>query len=306
MIAADGVLCDISQRLAGPDLRVSCLVQPGEDPHQFRLNPRQSRELREARLVLINGYGLSPGLSERLKAGAAGAAGAVVAVAEQAVPDSPELDQAHSHEESHNQDQTSDHRHGSRDPHVWHDPRQAAAMVRLVAREFERLNPAAAPRFAARATAMAAVLAQLHRWNRRQLATIPATKPLATGHRAFASLARAYGLRELPLVDGMSSSNSLRPQAFQAAVGQLKRERVPVLFAEQLPPSKALQRISALSGIPLAPAPLVADGLAPTAGAAPNLVATLSANVCLISKGLKGQCDAQGQQALIRQWLAIR
>ena len=288
VIAADGVLCDITKRLAGPDLQVGCLLQPGDDPHQFRLTPQQSRELDQARLILINGYGLTPAMAKQAHA---------IAVAERAVPNSPVLVGRPEESEGHD-----------RDPHVWHDPNQASAMVRLVAQQLEQLNPETRTRIAARATAMEAVLQDLDRWNRQQLATIPVSKTLATGHRAYASLARAYRLRELPVVDATSSSQSLRPQTFQAVIHELKREQVPVLFAEQLPASKALQRISTLSGVPLAPAPLVADGLAKARdnSGSSDLVATLTTNTCLIVNGLQGRCDKASQRNLIRQWEAIR
>lgn len=305
VIAGDGVLCDITQRLAADDLRVRCLLQPGDDPHQFRLTPQQSRDLSQAQLVLINGYGLTPSLAEQSKA---------VAVAERAVPGSPELKALQDSHGDHQEEghaaghaHADLHHHGDRDPHVWHDPGQASAMVQLVAKQLEQLKPAAHPRIAARARAMTTVLGQLDRWNRQQLATIPVARPLASGHRAFASLARAYGLQELPLVDSMSSSDNLRPQAFQAVVQQLKQKQFPMLFSEQLPPSKALQRISALSGVPLSAEPLVADGLAPAGdGSASSLVATLSANTCLLVNGLQGRCDRASQQALIQSWQAIR
>jgi zinc/manganese transport system substrate-binding protein len=295
VIAADGVLCDITQRLAADDLRVSCLLQPGDDPHQFRLTPQQSRELSQAQLVLINGYGLTPALASADKPGAARSRTA--AVAELAVPNSPVLDEA-GHDEV-------EHAHGDRDPHVWHDPQQAAALVTEVASQLSQLKPAAQERITARAKAMTATLQELDAWNRRQLATIPAARPLATGHRAFASLARAYGLQELAVVDATSSSANLRPQAFQAVVERLRRERVPMLFAEQLPADKALQRVSSLSGVPIAAEPLVADGLAPEPGGNGNLVATLTANTCRIVNGLGGRCDPSGEQALNQRWKAI-
>ena len=167
VIAADGVLCDITKRLAGPDLQVGCLLQPGDDPHQFRLTPQQSRELDQARLILINGYGLTPAMAKQAHA---------IAVAERAVPNSPVLVGRPEESEGHD-----------RDPHVWHDPNQASAMVRLVAQQLEQLNPEARTRIAARATAMEAVVQDLDRWNRQQLATIPVSKTLATGHRAGAA-----------------------------------------------------------------------------------------------------------------------
>jgi zinc/manganese transport system substrate-binding protein len=242
-----------------------------------------------------------------------------VAVAELAVPNSPVLEagppktaDSHDHhdedgnghgEENHDEEE---HAHGDRDPHVWHDPTQAAALVLLVAQQLQQLKPAAQGPIAARAQAMTATLQQLDDWNRRQLATIPTARPLATGHRAFASLARAYGLQELAVVDASSSSDNLRPQAFQAVLEQLRREQVPILFAEQLPAGKALKRVSRLSGVPIAAAPLVADGLAAEPDGNGNLVATLAANTCLIVNGLGGRCDASGQQALGQRWQAIR
>ena len=312
VIAADGVLCDITQRLAASDLRVSCLLQPGDDPHQFRLTPQQSRELSQAQLVLINGFGLTPALAELTKPGSSQTK--TVAVAELAVPNSPVLEAAppktadfHQHHDEDGQHHDEDeHAHGDRDPHVWHDPTQAAALVLLVAQQLQQLKPAAQAPIAARAQAMTATLQQLDDWNRRQLATIPTARPLATGHRAFASLARAYGLQELAVVDASSSSDNLRPQAFQAVLEQLRREEVPMLFAEQLPAGKALQRVSSLSGVPIAAAPLVADGLAADPDGNGNLVATLAANTCLIVNGLGGRCDPSGQQALSQRWQAIR
>jgi ABC-type Zn uptake system ZnuABC Zn-binding protein ZnuA len=306
VIAADGVLCDITQRLAADDLRVSCLLQPGDDPHQFRLTPQQSRELSQAQLVLINGYGLTPALASADKPETARSRTA--AVAELAVPNSPVLEAEPPAADSHQPHEHLDaagHAHGDRDPHVWHDPQQAAALVTEVARQLSQLKPAAQERIIARAKAMTATLQQLDAWNRRQLATIPAARPLATGHRAFASLARAYGLQELAVVDATSSSANLRPQAFQAVVERLRRERVPMLFAEQLPADKALQRVSSLSGVPIAAEPLVADGLAPEPGSNANLVATLTANTCRIVNGLGGRCDPSGEQALNRRWKAI-
>lgn len=65
VIAGDGVLCDLSQRLAPSQVQVDCLLGPGDDPHQFRLSPSQSRALAQSSLLLVNGGGLTPAI-ERL------------------------------------------------------------------------------------------------------------------------------------------------------------------------------------------------------------------------------------------------
>ena len=301
VVAADGVLCDLSQRLAGADLQVECLLQPGEDPHQLQLTPRQSQALRQARLVLINGYGLTPALADQRGA---------IAVAELAVPDSPPLsakgDHGHDHGHRHSGAHSAAHGESERDPHVWHDPRQAAAMVAVVSRQLQQLEPAAAAAIAARAQAMQNTLAALHRWNQQQFASLPAPRLLASGHRSFASLARAYQLQELPLVDGGSSAEVLRPQALQANLSRLRQQPPARLFAEQLPASRSLQRVSALSGIPIATEPLQADGLAPASGGKADLISTLTANTCLIAEQLQGRCNRRSQQQLIERWQAIR
>ena len=295
VIAADGVLCDLTRRLAAADLRVGCLLAPDDDPHQFLLSPSQSRELRQARLVLINGYGLTPAL-ESLPG--------TVAVAELAVPHSPATAETE-HHDGHAQD--SQHHHDGRDPHVWHDPLLAEAMLQLVSERLQRLRPAAAAAIAQRQQRMEQSLTALHRWNQRQFATLPpqpGNRTLATGHRAFSSLARRYGLTELPVVDGDSSSETLRPQALASVVQRLQREQIPALFSEQWPPSNAMARISALSNVPLAPGALRADGLAgdPRGG----LMATLTSNTCRIVDQLGGRCDRSGQTLLIEGWQAIR
>lgn len=304
VIAADGALCDITRTLAAEALRVGCLLAASDDPHQLQLSPDQSRQIRQARLVLINGYGLTPALERLPKA---------VKVAELAVPGSPALGahQGHEHDQpsgdQHDGDQQDGgptgaalpHQRGDRDPHVWHDPRQASALVAAVAARLQQLDPAAAPAIAARSTAMQSSLRALHDWNQRQFATLPSPRILASDHRAFASLARAYQLRELALLDAESASNSLRPAAMTAVVQQLQQRRPGALFSEQQPPSRAMVRISGLSGVPIAPRALRADN------AGPNLIATLTANTCLIVEAQGGRCDHAAAAVLVRRWQAI-
>jgi hypothetical protein len=58
--------------------------------------------------------------------------------------------------------------------------------------------------------------------------------------------------------------------------------------------------------VPIAPNPVVVDGLARAADGRPrSLMATLVANTCALSQGLKGQCDIQAGARLQQQWQAI-
>jgi len=298
VVAADGALCDITKRLAADQLRVTCLLEPEDDPHQLQLSPEQTRQLRQARLVLINGYDLTPALQNLPGA---------MKVAEIAVPNSPVLSSInhkrdpsdHGHKAV-QQAEEHQHSHGEQDPHVWHDPRQAAAVTALISQQLQRVAPNAAAQITNRAKAMQESLQRLHQWNLNQFSRIKGPRILASGHRSFASLARAYKLQELPVIDATSNSDALRPQAMADTVRTLQSKRVRNLWTDQIPPPKNLARISSLSGVPIVPQALLAD----SGGA--SLMITLTRNTCLIVDALGGPCDRAEQAALIRTWDAIR
>lgn len=275
VVAADGVLCDLTRTLVADQARVACLIQPGSDPHQAQLRPRDRQALAEARLVLINGYGLSPVLA-RIPIRAPR-----VAVAEQAVPASP-----------------------GRDPHVWHDPDQAAAMVRVVETRLASVLPAgAAIGLERRSREARAVLAELGRWGEAQMRTVPSgSRVLVSEHRAFSSFARRFGVRELPLLESFTTAGLLRPASLAAIARAVRASGTRQLFAESLPLSKTLRRISRASGVPVNPIPLVADGLAPGR----STVQTATGNVCTFVIGQGGRCDGSAAERLAQRWAAIR
>ncbi|MEB3199042.1 MAG: metal ABC transporter substrate-binding protein [Synechococcaceae cyanobacterium] len=274
VVASDGILCDLTRTLAADQARVVCLLPPGTDPHQYQLRPRDRQALSEAQLVLINGYGLSPALLQ------VASRTPKVAVAELAVPASP-----------------------GRDPHVWHDPSNATAMLRVVDGRLAAVLPAAAQSGLKRRSAAArSVLEDTGRWAAAQMATVPeASRVLVTEHRAFASFARRYDLRELPLLPSFTSGGQLRPSSLAAITKAIKASGTRQLFSESQPISKTLRRISRSSGIPVNPTPLVADGLAPGR----STVQTATGNVCTFVIGQGGRCDEAGAERLSQRWSAI-
>ena len=280
VVAADGVLCDLTRTLAEGLITVVCLLPASQDPHQAALRPSDRQVLAQSDLVLVNGYGLTPALSK------VQGRRPQVAVAELAVPNSPSFEGAG----------------GLRDPHVWHDPRQGAAMVRLIA---ERLAPFTDQdsRLRSRSQQAALVLTDLDAWTVRQIATLPpSARVLASGHRAFRSFALRYGIRELAVIESFSTAGLLRPQGLNQVSDALKRSGARVIFPDRLPPSKTLRRISQRSGVPISSVALVADGLAAKA----SYVETFTANVCTFVEGQGGSCDRAGGQQLKRRWAAIR
>ncbi|MDP6321616.1 MAG: metal ABC transporter substrate-binding protein, partial [Prochlorococcaceae cyanobacterium ETNP14_MAG_5] len=236
VVAIDGVLCDLTRTLVAKDVKVVCLIQPGSDPHNYRLKPSDRQALSKASLVLHNGFKLTPSANK-----ISGSA-KVIAVAEKALPAND----------------------GS-DPHVWHDPANSAAMVAVVADRLAPVLPASQrSALAARAAEAINVLNAVGDWGTKQFATIPENqRVLVSEHQAYSHLTNRYGLRQITMLDSFTTGGVLRPSSLRAITAKVQGSGAQTLFPESLPISKTLRRISRSTGVPINGAPLFADGLAP-------------------------------------------
>jgi zinc/manganese transport system substrate-binding protein len=275
VVAIDGVLCDLTRTLVAKDVKVVCLIQPGSDPHNYRLKPSDRQALSKASLVLHNGFKLTPSANK-----ISGSA-KVIAVAEKALPAND----------------------GS-DPHVWHDPANSAAMVAVVADRLAPVLPASQrSALAARAAEAINVLNALGDWGTKQFATIPENqRVLVSEHQAYSHLTNRYGLRQITMLDSFTTGGVLRPSSLRAITAKVQGSGAQTLFPESLPISKTLRRISRSTGVPINGAPLFADGLAPNR----STVGTATLNICTVVKGQGGQCDQVAADELIARWSAIR
>ena len=275
MVAIDGVLCDLTRTLVASDAKVVCLIQPGSDPHNYRLKPSDRQALSSASLVLHNGYNLTPSANK-----ISGSA-KVVAVAEKAIPINEGLD-----------------------PHVWHDPANSAAMVTVIAERLAPVLPSAQQSaLTARAAEAINVLNAVGDWGGNQFATIPENqRVLVSDHKAYSYLTNRYGLRQITMLDSFTTGGMLRPSSLRTITAEVQGSGAQTLFPESLPVSKTLRRISRSTDLPVNGAPLFADGLAPDR----STVGTATLNICTVVQGQGGQCDQAAADELMARWSAIR
>ena len=275
VVAIDGVLCDLTRTLVASDAKVVCLIQPGSDPHNYRLKPSDRQALSSASLVLHNGYNLTPSANK-----ISGSA-KVVAVAEKAIPINEGLD-----------------------PHVWHDPANSAAMVAVIAERLAPVLPATQQSaLTARAAEAINVLNRVGDWGGNQFATIPENqRVLVSEHKAYSYLTNRYGLRQITMLDSFTTGGVLRPSSLRTITAEVQGSGAQTLFPESLPVSKTLRRISRSTGLPVNGAPLFADGLAPDR----STVGTATLNICTVVQGQGGQCDQAAADELMARWSAIR
>ena len=275
VVAIDGVLCDLTRTLVASDAKVVCLIQPGSDPHNYRLKPSDRQALSSASLVLHNGYNLTPSANK------ISGSTKVVAVAEKAIPINEDLD-----------------------PHVWHDPANSAAMVTVIAERLAPVLPATQQSaLTARAAEAINVLNRVGDWGGNQFATIPENqRVLVSEHKAYSYLTNRYGLRQITMLDSFTTGGVLRPSSLRTITAEVQGSGAQTLFPESLPVSKTLRRISRSTGLPVYSSPLFADGLAPDR----STVGTATLNICTVVQGQGGQCDQAAADELMARWSAIR
>ena len=275
VVAVDGTLCDITKTLAAGSASVTCLIPPGGDPHSYRLKPSDRSQLAKSDLVVHIGFGLTPS-ARKLKT-----PGTVVAVGEVALPS-----------------------YRGSDPHVWHDPANSAAMVRVVSRSLAPVL-AASDRAALqqRTDRAVAVFNALQRWEAQQFASLPSKqRVLVTDHKTYSHLADRFGLVEISMLDSHTTGGVLRPSSLRKITQEVKASGAKTIFAPSATPNKTLKRISKNTGLPIATTPLFGEGIA----SGRNAVSTATLNVCTIVIGQGGSCDQSGAKALNSQWSSIR
>ena len=275
VVAVDGTLCDITKTLAGAAASVTCLIPPGGDPHSYRLKPSDRSQIAKSDLVLHIGFGLTPS-AKKLKN-----PGTVVAVGEVALPS-----------------------YRGSDPHVWHDPANSAAMVRVVSSSLSPVLPASERSALQQRTARAvAVFEALQVWEAKQFGSLPSqNRVLVTDHKTYSHLADRFGLVEISMLDSHTTGGVLRPSSLRKITQEVKSSGAKTIFSPSATPNKTLRRISKNTGLPIATTPLYGEGIA----AGRNAVSTATLNVCTIVNGQGGSCDQSGANSLNSQWSSIR
>ncbi|MCW2876580.1 MAG: periplasmic solute binding protein [Sphaerisporangium sp.] len=206
----------ISSRVGGSDVTVTGLTQPGVEPHDLELSPRQIADIEQADLVVYV-KGVQPAVDEAVqehaKDKAFDAASTITTL-----PASPE-------------GQQSGKRAGY-DPHVWLDPSRLATTVTELGKRLGRADTAHAAAYTGRAQSAATDLGTLDKEFQQGLATC-AGRTILTGHAAFGYLADRYKLKQVS-ISGLDPEAEPSPARLAEVAGVARRERVTTIFTEVL------------------------------------------------------------------------
>jgi ABC-type Zn uptake system ZnuABC Zn-binding protein ZnuA len=272
-VATTTQIGDFVREVGGEAVEVDQVLRPNTDPHDYEPRPSDVEGAAGAKLVFANGDGLDGWIDEVVSD--AGSDARVIELGGR-VPD--RLPGESSGAEA------------SRfDPHWWHDPRDAEAAVREIARALAAADPPHRALFQRNAAAYLAKLRTLDRAVARCMDEIPpAKRKLVTDHDAFGYFARRYGIE---VVGAVIPSQTTQAQASAKDLSELARTieavGVQAIFPESSLSAKVAEAIAAQTGVS-ADYALYGDALGPEGSAAGTYVGMEEANADAMARGFTG------------------
>jgi manganese/iron transport system substrate-binding protein len=280
IVASHSILCDLVQTIAEDTVDLTCLIDGNQDPHTYTPTPSQLRAIEKAQLILYGGYQLEPQIIKLIAATKTSTP--KIAVYEQVV--SKPILAEHEHSEA----EHSEAEHSEADPHVWHNVKNAIAMIELIQPMLWQLNPSQKAKYIANSQVLSTKLEQLDSWINKQILTIPQDQRiLVTTHDSFNYYAQAYPLEEYKTLQGLSSEVAPTASQLKNLTTEIKQTGVSTIFVEATNSDRIMSNVARAADVELASEKLIADGL----GEADNYIAMISNNTCAIVEGLKGKCQ---------------
>ncbi len=311
VVATTSVICDLTQQIAQTTVALTCLLDPGLDPHTYQIKPSDRQALEQADLILYDGYGYAPSLIRMVQDSGTGAVRS--AVYEAAVPD-PLMGAGHDHDHDHghspdaaaeaDHDHDTDHAyddeadHGDSaaapvpDPHIWHSATNNGAIVAVIADNLTQINPDQADLYRKNADRLTTQFDQIDAWIRTQVTTVPASqRQLVTTHDSFRYFADAYGFEVKGALSGLSTEAKPTPGALTALVDQVKTAQVPAIFAETTTNPQLIEAVAKEAGVAVAAQPLFVEGPGGPNSGAETMQEMLVVNTCTVVEALGGTCN---------------
>ncbi len=274
------ILADLVRQVGGERVAVHALVGADEDAHAFQPRPSDARRIGAAGLVVTNGLGFDDWVVRLARS--SGFTGTIV-VASEGV-DTLAMGRAAEPAAGGHAHGTAPRR-GAVDPHAWQDVANVQRYVANIAAALALADPDGAASYRARAERYDGELRQLDAEFRAAFSALTEERRrVVSSHDAFAYLGRAYGIRFLAPV---GVSNNAEPTAHGVArlIRQLKADKIPAVFVENVVDPRLIERIRSESGATIG-GTLYSDALSGPDGPAPSYLAMMRQNLKVLREAL--------------------
>jgi ABC-type Zn uptake system ZnuABC Zn-binding protein ZnuA len=267
VVATTTQVADLAANVGGDRVRVTSLLKPGIDAHDYEPSPADIDAIARADLVVQNGVGLEEWLADTIES--SGYDGPVVD-ASQGV----RLRQVG----------------GEPDPHIWQDPRNARRMAANIERGLAGAAPGSAAAFEANLATYTRELETLDAEVERQIDSL-ANKQVVTNHDAFGYYLDRYGLELVgSVIPSFDSSAELSGRDIRDLVARIRATGVRAVFSETSMPPRAAETIAREAGVKVVTGEdaLYGDALGPPGSDGDTYLKMIRHNTATIVSNLSG------------------
>jgi zinc/manganese transport system substrate-binding protein len=262
VVASFSILGDLVGNVGGDRVEVTSLVGRNSDVHIYTPAPSDARKVADATLVVVNGLGLEGWLSRLLQS--SGSKAQIVVATKGITP----------------------LKLGSEaDPHAWQSVPNAKVYVTNIRDALVAADPSGAATYRGNAERYLAELDRLDAGVRAAVDAIPpGRRKLISTHGAFGYLAAAYGLEFIAPV-GVSTESEPSAGDIARIIKQIKAERIPAVFLENISDDRLIRRIATETGANIG-GTLYSDSLTDENGPAPTYIAMVRHNIKALTSAL--------------------
>src|SRR5215207_1869648 len=272
VVATFSILADLANNVGGDRVEVATLVGPDGDAHVYSPTPADGRRLADAKLVIANGLKFEGWMSRLIRS--SGTKALVVEAAKGVEPIKAE---------EHGQDHGNDH--ADVDPHAWQSVANVKRYVMNIRDGLIAADPAGKAAYEANAAAYLERLDALDREVKAAVEAIPRDRRrIITSHDAFGYFQKAYGVTFVA-PQGISTEAEASAKDVAKIIRQIRREKIPAVFLENVSDPRLLERIAKESGARIG-GRLYSDALSGADGPARTYIDMMRHNIRALSAAL--------------------
>ncbi|PZO04140.1 MAG: ABC transporter substrate-binding protein [Hyphomicrobiales bacterium] len=273
VVASFSILGDFVREVGGERVAVTTLVGANGDAHVYSPTPADAKAMAAAKLIVVNGLKFEGWMTRLIKS-----SGAKATVATATAGISPLKGDDHGAKVGHNHDHDID-------PHAWQSVANAKVYVANIRDALVKADPAGKPVYEDNAVRYLAQLDSVESEIRAAVARIPADRRKAiTSHDAFGYFVKAYGIRFIA-PQGVSTEAEASARDVGRIIRQIKAEKIPAVFLENVTNPRLAEQIARESGAKLG-GRIYSDALSDAAGPAGTYIAMMKHNISEIEKAL--------------------
>jgi zinc/manganese transport system substrate-binding protein len=287
-VTSFSILGDMVKQVGGDRVEITTLVGPNGDAHVFDPTPADAKTLVGADIFFINGLGLE-GWMERL-ASSSGFNGKLVVASKGVKPLTISEKEGHHHaegteaREEHAKTENA-HEEQVTDPHAWQDLANGELYVANIRDGLIAADPDGKATYQANAEKYLDALAKEEAVVKEAIEKLPPDRRrIITSHDAFGYFGAAYGV-EIIAPEGVSTDSEASAQDVAKIIRQIKAEKIPAVFLENVTDHRLLDQIAKETGAKIG-GTLYSDALSEPEGPAPTYLGMFRHNIGVLTAAL--------------------